>query len=120
MQEEPSKVEGAGTPSVDHIEVLARRLRDAEHLEPEARAEVADLLRALALELDRREPSEHEEHLAQTTAQLVQAVNDQHEPGLIEAARARLEKAIAKAEAKAPVATDIVARLADVLAGIGI
>jgi hypothetical protein len=120
MQEEPSKVEGAGTPSVDQIEALARRLRVAEHLEPEARAEVADLLRALALELDRGEPSEHEEHLAQTTAQLVQAVKDQHEPGLIEAARARLEKAIEKAEEKAPVATDIVVRLADVLAGIGI
>jgi hypothetical protein len=120
MQEQPSKAEGAGTPAVDHIEELARRLRDAEHLDPEARAEVADLLRSLALELDRREPSKHEEHLAHTTMQLVRAVNDQHEPGLIKAARSRLDQAIAKAEAKAPVATDIVARLADLLGGIGI
>ena len=63
MPEEPSKPEGAGPPVVDHIEELAHRLRDAEHLDPEARAEVADLLRSLAQELDRGEPSEQEEHL---------------------------------------------------------
>jgi hypothetical protein len=118
--EQPSKFEGAGPPAVDHIEELARRLRDAEHLDPEARAEMADLLRSLALELDRGEPSEHEEHLAHTTAQLVRAVHDQHEPGRVEAARGRLDQAIAKVGAKSSVATDIVVRLADVLAGIGI
>jgi hypothetical protein len=120
MPEEPSKVESAGPPAVDHIEQLARRLRDAEHLDPLARVEVADLLRSLAVELERGGPSEHEEHLAHTTAQLVRAVDERHEPGLIEAARRRLEEAIERAEVKAPVATDIVARLADVLAGIGI
>jgi len=120
MQEHPSKVEGAVTPAVDHIEVLAQRLRDAEHLGPDARAEMADLLRSLALELERGEPSDHEEHLAHSTVQLVRAVSDRHEPGLIEAARNRLDEAITKAEAKSSVATDIVARLADLLAGIGI
>lgn len=81
---------------------------------------MAALLRSLASELDRGEPSDHEEHLAHTTVQLVRAVSDRHEPGLIEAARNRLDDAIARAEAKSPVTTDIVARLANLLAGIGI
>src|SRR5438874_443946 len=99
---------------------MARRFLEPEQLEPEARAEGADLLGDLAGALDRPEPSAHTEHLAQSTAQLVQAVKDQHEPGLIESARERLEEAVARAEATAPVATDIVLRLIDVLAGMGI
>ena len=75
---------------------------------------------ALAAELDQAERSTHKEELASTTAQLVRAVKDQHEPGLIEAARERVEQAVARAEAKAPVATDLVLRLIDVLAGLGI
>ena len=47
-------------------------------------------------------------------------MKDRHDPGLIEAARDRLEEAVARAEAKAPVATDIVLQLIDVLAGMGI
>jgi len=120
MQEQPPKGEIPDLPVVDRIEELARRLREAEHLEPAARAEVAKLLRDLAIALDQPEPSAQAEHLGQSTAQLVQAVKDQHEPGLIEAARDRLEEAIARAEAKAPVATDIVLQLIDVLAGLGI
>ncbi|WP_435005265.1 hypothetical protein P12x_003160 [Tundrisphaera lichenicola] len=120
MPEQPSKFESPGPPAADHIEELASRLRDAEHLDPKARSEVADLLRSLAVELERGEPSEHGDHLAHSTAQLVRAVSDRHEPGLIQAARGRLDDAIARAEAKAPVATDIVARLSDLLSGIGI
>ena len=120
MQEPSSKGEGPGPPGVDVIEQLARRLHEAEHLEPQARAEVAALLRELAAELDRPEPSPHAQHLAQSTAQLVHAVKDRHEPGLIEASRERLEEAVVRAEAKAPVATGIVLRLIDVLAATGI
>ena len=43
--------------AVDDIAELARRLRDADHLEPEARAELADLLHELAEALDQPEPS---------------------------------------------------------------
>jgi hypothetical protein len=120
MQEQPSKREESDPSVVNYIEELARRLREVEHLDPEARAEAADLLGDLAVALNQPESSAQTEHLAQRTAQLVQAVNDQHEPGLIAATRERLEEAIAKAEAKAPVATDIVLQLIDVLAGMGI
>ena len=119
MNEQPSKGEEP-PPVADDIEELARRLHEAEHLVPETRAEVANLLGDLAEALDQPGASTHAEQLAQGTAELVRAVKDQHEPGLIEAARERLEGAIARAEAKAPVATDIVLQLIDVLAGIGI
>jgi hypothetical protein len=117
MSDRPSKGDEPDPPVVD-IDELARRLREAEHLEPEVRAEAADLLGELTAALD--QPSAHTEDLAQSTVQLVRAVNEQHKPGLIEAARARVEEAVARAEATAPVATEIVLRLIDVLAGIGI
>ena len=119
MQEQPSKDEEAAPPVADDIEQLAHHLRDAEHLEPEARAQVADLLGALARSAGPavgRHGTPGPEH----GRELVRAVKDQHQPGLIEAARERLEEAIARAETKAPVATDIVLRLIDVLAGTGI
>ena len=57
MPEQPPKVEEADPPVVDHIEELARRLREAKHLDPQARTEVADLLRNLVEALDQPEPS---------------------------------------------------------------
>ena len=118
MQEPTSKGEGPDPPGV--IEDLARRLHEAEHLEPQARSEVAHLLRELAAELDQPDPSPHAHQLAHGTAQLVHAVKERHEPGLVEASRERLEEAVVRAEAKAPVATGIVLRLIDVLAATGI
>ncbi|AGA31566.1 hypothetical protein [Singulisphaera acidiphila] len=118
MQEPSSKGEEPDPQVAKDIEELARRLREAEHLEPEVREEAADLLGDLTQALHPPEP--HTEELAESTAQLVRAVSDQHEPGLIEAAKERLEEVVIKAETKAPVATDIVLRLIDVLAGIGI
>jgi hypothetical protein len=118
MQDQPAKGE-IPDPPVD-IEELARRLREAEHLEPEAREQGAELLNELAAALDQAEPSAHTEHLTQSTAQLVLAVKDRHDPGLIESAIDRLEEAVLRAEAKAPVATGIALRLIDVLAATGI
>lgn len=120
MQEETSKREESDPPVADHIEELANRLREAEHLDPEVRAEAASLLGDLAVRLNQPESSAQTQHLAQRTAQLVQAVNDQHEPGMIAAARERLEEAVARAEANAPVATDLVLQLIEVLASLGI
>jgi hypothetical protein len=107
-------------PIAHDIEDLARRLVAAEHMDPGGRAEVAALLRKLASELDEAGPSADKQHLAATAAQLVRAVEDQHGPGLVNAARERLEEAVARAEANAPVATDLVLQLIDVQAGLGI
>ena len=120
MHERSPRGEGPGTPILDEIEALARHLREAEHLEPGARAKAASLLRELAEALDQPEPSDQAEQLARSAAELARAVNDRHAPGLIEAARGRVEQAIARAEAKAPVATDVVLQLVDVLSGLGI
>lgn len=100
------------------IEELARLLHEAEHLEPEARSKAAGLLRELAEALDH--PSDHAADLTETTGRLVQAIGQRHEPDLIQAARERVEEAVARAEAKAPRATEVALRLIDVLAGIGI
>jgi hypothetical protein len=120
MPEEQSKGEQPSPAVESDIEELARRLREAKHLEPESRAQAANLLGDLVAELDQTEPSPHHDRLVESTAQLVRAIKDQHEPGLIEAARERVEVVVAAAEAKAPVATDVVLRLIDVLAGLGI
>ena len=108
------------SPLAATIEDVARRVREAEHLEPDTRVKVADLLENLAAELNETEPSEHKELLAQTTTKLVQAVHEEHETGLIESARERLEEVVAKAEANAPVATDLALHLIELLANLGI
>ena len=120
MSEQPSEGQPDYPQIVSHIEELARRVRAAKHLHPEARAEAADLLGNLAVALNQPEPSSQTRQLAQGAAQLVQAVNEQHDPGLIAAARERLEETVARAETKAPVATDVVLQLIDVLANLGI
>jgi hypothetical protein len=120
VPEQPSMGETPDPSTGSDIEELARRLVGFEHLEPEARATLAGLLRKLAAELDRSEPSPQNEQLAESTAQLVRAVEDRHETGLVATARERLEHAVARAEAKAPVATDLVLQLINLLADLGI
>lgn len=118
MSDQPTKDEELTPPVAEEINELARHLREADHLEPEVRAEAAELLGKLAEALE--DPSVQEKDLAQSATDLVRAVKDQHEPGLIEAAWDRLEIAVAKAETTAPVTTDVVRRLIDALAGSGI
>jgi hypothetical protein len=120
VPEQPSVGETPDPSTGSDIEELARRLVGFEHLEPEARATLAGLLRKLAAELDRSEPSPQKEQLAESTALLVRAVEDRHETGLVATARERLEHAVARAEAKAPVATDLVLQLINLLADLGI
>jgi hypothetical protein len=50
----------------------------------------------------------------------VQAIRDQHEPGLIEAAWERLEEVVARAETNAPVTSELVVQLIDLMASLGI
>ena len=118
---EPLSTGELAQPSIEHeIADLAARLHEAEHLRPEARAEVARLLGELRSALTHPESSAQIEDLAQGTAQLVRAVKEEHEPGLIMAAKTRLDDAVSRAEAESPLATDIVIRLLDVLTGLGI
>src|SRR5271168_3929185 len=97
VPEQPSTGETPNPTIGSDIEELARRLGGVDRLDPAARAKLAGLLRKLAAELDRGEPSAQEELLAESAAQLVRAVQDRHEPRLIAAARERVEETVARA-----------------------
>lgn len=98
---------------------LAQRLREADHLDPEAQKSLADILDELSKSLvPGPESSEQHKHLAESAAHLAEALHQQRDTGLIARARRRLEEAAVRAEA--PVATGIVRRLIDTLANLGI
>jgi hypothetical protein len=99
---------------------LAGHLKDVAHLEPAAQRALADLVVELAGALDPAATSEQRAHLADASAQLVRALHEQHNEGLVAAAKHRLEEAAARAEATAPVATGVARRLIELLSELGI
>jgi hypothetical protein len=107
-------------PARDQLLELGRLLRESGHLGPDARRELADLVEELAGTLTPDAPSAQTTHLAETTAHLVQALHDQHDAGPLALARERLEDAVARVDARAPVATGLARRIVDLLADLGI
>ncbi len=100
---------------------LARVLREAHHLEPQAQEALADLVEELSKALDpATSPSPETAHLAESAAQLAQALQQRHNRSLLAAARDRLAKAALRVESEAPMTTAIVGRLLDTLADLGI
>jgi hypothetical protein len=100
---------------------LARLLREAHHLEPEAQQALADLVDELGKALDPADvPSAEMAHVADTAAQLAHALHQRQDTSVLLAARDRLEAAALRAEAEAPVTAGIVRRLLDTLANLGI
>ena len=103
------------------LQTVARLLRGAQHLGPEAQRALADLVEELSQALASESLSAQEKaHLAQTTENLARAVHEQHDQGLLSDARDRLEQAVVGIETRAPVATGVVRRLVDALANLGI
>jgi hypothetical protein len=103
------------------LQELARLLRAAGHLEPAAQQTLASLLEELGGELEVSGlPSAPTAHLAETVGRVARALHEQQHSGLLAATRDRLHEAACRAEAEAPVATGIVRRFIDALAGIGI
>ena len=98
----------------------ARMLRSTRHMDPEAQKALAELVTELASCVDLDTQSAPAAQLAESSTQLVQALHDQQDEGLIAAARHRLEEVAARAETEAPIATGVVRRFIDALAGIGI
>ena len=100
---------------------LARVLREAPPPGPEAQRALADLIDELGNAVGATEvPPAEVTHLAQTTAQFIQALHRRHEPGRFAAARDRLEQAVIQAETRAPVAAGFARRVLDALANFGI
>src|SRR5262245_259983 len=97
MAEQPT------APQQVNLQELARKLREAEHLGPEAQQAVADLVDELAKALPPAGAGQPEAtHLAESAAHLAGALHERHEHGVLTAAVARLEAAVARAESKVP------------------
>jgi hypothetical protein len=108
--------------SVQHrLQDLARRLREADHLDPEAQQLLADLVAELSETLRPEQLSSGETaHLADSAAQLARAIEQGRDLNVLRAAKNRLEAAVISAEARAPLVVGVVRRLIDALASIGI
>ncbi len=118
MPEQPSSPPPAATNIQAGLHELARLLRTAHHLEPEAQQALADLVDELSGVLTQTEvPAPEMAHLAESTTQLAQALHQRHDTRRL---RERLEEVALRAEAEAPVTAGIVRRLLDTLGNLGI
>jgi hypothetical protein len=106
--------------SPTRLEEVVGLLRSSSHIDPQVQQALADLVDELIHSLDPNTPAAQAEHLAESSAHLVQALHRKHHAGLIAAAKDRLEEAATRAEAEAPVATGLARRLIDTLASLGI
>jgi hypothetical protein len=115
MAEQPSDA-----PRVN-LQEVAQKLRKADHLEPEAQQALADLLDELAKALPPAGPASPEEnHLAASAAHLAKTLHQRKGTGALAAAIERFETSVARAEAKAPIASGIAHRIIEALANLGI
>jgi hypothetical protein len=108
------------TPRVK-LQEVALKLRAGDHLGPEAQQALADLLDELANALPPAGPASAEaNHLAASAAHLADALHQRHEGRSLAAALERFEASVARAEAKAPMASGIAHRIIEALANLGI
>jgi hypothetical protein len=100
---------------------VARLLRQADHLDPEAQKSLADLADQLANTLGASGvPSAEEVQLASLAGQLIQSLHRPEKAPPTAVTRHRLQEAIVAAEARAPFAAGLARQLLDVLANLGI
>ena len=119
-EQQPSPGAG-GSDLVDRLHEIARLLRNAHHLGPEAQQSLARLSEDLSNALDpSASPSPEEAELVQSTSRVVQALHNAQDAGPLEAARSRLEESAAELEARAPGVAEFARRLLDTLANLGI
>jgi hypothetical protein len=112
-------------PAVPEIQArlqdVARMLRKSSALDPDSQRALAELVDELSRAFHTTSvPPAEVAHLAESTAHLAESLHQRHDRGLVERARDRLERALANAEAQAPVAVGLARQLLDALAGIGI
>jgi hypothetical protein len=98
---------------------VARLVREADHLDPEAQQSLADLAEQMADSLSRpHAPTAHEVELGQLAGELIAAL--QREEKAPAATRHRFQEAIVAAETRAPLAAETARELLDVIANLGI
>ena len=113
------------TPAADALESniheLARVVREARRLDPDARRALADLVDELSRTLHTAPHSAEEtSRVAESAAHLAEALLAGREETVLTSARGRLENAAALADARAPVVSGLARRVLDVLADLGI
>ena len=120
MAEQPAENAGAALVRAQ-LHAIAQLLRGVHRLEPQAQAALADLVDELSNTLGAPAvPSAEIARLTQCAAHLVKAVHEQHMPGLLEAARNRLEHAVIAVETEVPVLASVTRRLAEMLSNVGL
>jgi hypothetical protein len=119
-EQSPSEVPAiAGVQASLHT--IAEILRDPRPLTHEIRTVLADLVDELGRIVTMATvPPAEVALLAESTAQLARAVHRQEAPGMLAAARDRVEAALLGAESKTPFIAGLARRLLDTLADIGI
>jgi hypothetical protein len=105
----------------ERLQEIASLLRQSGSLDPETNRALAELVDELTRVVQPvTMPVAEVTHLAETTAQLADALHYQRDRGFLGKARDRLERAVNNAEDHAPTAVGLARRLLDVLANIGI
>lgn len=117
---DPQPTPDLGIP--EKIREVADLLRRSRQLGPETRQAIAELVEELGGAMNPATVSTPEAaHLAESAAHLARVLQEKSSsPGLLAAAKERLQEAAVRAEADAPLATGIVQRLIDTLANLGI
>jgi hypothetical protein len=99
---------------------LARLLREVDHLEPDVRRKLADLVDELEATVHGELDAERAGHVRESVRHLVHAIRAQREEDPVGQAREQLEATVARTAAEAPVATGVARRLIEMLADLGI
>jgi hypothetical protein len=121
MSETPESRTAAGPEIQARLQEVSRLLRRSATLDPEAQRALADLVAELSRVLEKTPvPPAEVAHLADSTAHLAESLHHQQERGILGAARDRLERAVIRAEIRAPIAVGLARRLLDALANIGV
>jgi hypothetical protein len=121
MPERESRAAPSPEERAASLHAVARALRETPHLGREARQALADFLDALENPETTAAASPTDMHLlTDRAAHLLHALHHQHDAGVLATARDRLEEAVVRAEAAAPVTAGAFRRLLDALANIGV
>ena len=117
-QQQPTPTPPSSIPG--RLHEVARLLRGAHRLDPEAQRSLADLADELANTLSASGvPTAEEAQLGQLAGQLIQALH-RGEEAPVAATRDRLQDAILAAETRAPFAAGVARQLLEALANLGI
>jgi hypothetical protein len=121
MAENPASRASTLSATKARLRDIAGLLREAGSLDPAARRALAELVDELTKSLESENlPAAELTHLAETTAQLGEALHQKEDLGVIGKAREGLQRAVSKAEANAPLAVGLARKLLDALSQIGI